>query len=84
MFLCSKCINRYKLNRSESALFGLICPECKTSTTVYPVIKSIAPDPWKENKRYPVKGWQDEVTANDTRLGYLDWVEHQKESVLNE
>ena len=36
-------------------------------------------DPWEPDPDYPVEDWQHEVAANDTRLGYLDWVEHQRE-----
>ena len=28
---------------------------------------------------YPLDDWKYEVDNNDTRLGYWDWVEHQKE-----
>lgn len=37
-------------------------------------------NPWKEDPIYPVKDWQYEVANNDTRLGYQEWVKHQKES----
>ena len=37
-------------------------------------------NPWKVHPNYPVEDWQDEVSANDTRLGYKDWVDHQIES----
>ena len=35
---------------------------------------------WDEHAEYPAKDWQYEVGNGDTRLGYWDWVEHQKES----
>ena len=44
---------------------------------------SVKPDPWTEDKDYPVSDWQDEVRANDTRLGYLEWIEHRRESEAN-
>ncbi|KKM94607.1 hypothetical protein LCGC14_1196500 [marine sediment metagenome] len=37
-------------------------------------------DIWSEDKEYPVSRWRDEVICDDTRLGYWEWVEHQKES----
>ena len=40
-------------------------------------------NPWLEDANFPVSDWQDEVRANDTRLGYPEWVEHQKESEAN-
>ena len=34
---------------------------------------------WDEDEKYPVKDWQYEVANDDTRIGYLEWVEHTKE-----
>lgn len=39
-------------------------------------------DPWKEHDNYPVKDWQHEVSENNTRLGYQDWVKHQREAKI--
>lgn len=41
-------------------------------------------DLWKPDPKYPVKDWQHEVAADDTRLGYLDWAEHQREASEDE
>jgi hypothetical protein len=38
------------------------------------------PDPWSEDPDYPVSDWQFEVAMNDTRLGYREWVSHQREA----
>lgn len=38
------------------------------------------PSHWEENPDYPVADWRLEVQNDDTRLGYLEWVEHRKES----
>ena len=35
-------------------------------------------DPWKEDPDYPVSDWQYEVANDDTRAGYLDWVESKR------
>lgn len=37
------------------------------------------PDPWASDAQFPVSDWQTEVANGDTRLGYLDWVEQQRE-----
>jgi hypothetical protein len=38
-------------------------------------------DPWREEDAdWPLCDWQDDVRNNYTRLGYWDWVEHNKES----
>ncbi len=38
-------------------------------------------DPWRdEDADYPLADWRYDVANNDTRLGYRDWVEHNKES----
>ena len=34
---------------------------------------------WDNDPDYPVEDWQYEVANGDTRLGYREWVEHQKE-----
>ena len=34
---------------------------------------------WDDDPDYPVAGWQDEVANDDTRLGYWQWVEAQRE-----
>ena len=33
---------------------------------------------WDEDEKYPVKDWQYEVANDDTRIGYLEWVEHSR------
>lgn len=32
---------------------------------------------WGEHPDYPVLDWVNEVSNDDTRLGYWDWVAHQ-------
>jgi len=34
---------------------------------------------WDEDKEYPVEDWRHEVAEDNTRLGYLEWVVHQRE-----
>ena len=36
-------------------------------------------DVWASDDGYTVEHWQYEVAEDDTRLGYWDWVQHQKE-----
>lgn len=36
-------------------------------------------DPWRVDPDYPLADWVQEVTNDDTRQGYLDWVAHEKE-----
>ncbi len=52
------------------------CPKCGACAFV---IKP-ATDVWAENAKYPIADWQHEVANDDTRQGYLNWVEHMKES----
>ena len=37
---------------------------------------------WKdeEDPDWPMSEWKDDVAAGNTRLGYFEWVEHNKES----
>lgn len=34
---------------------------------------------WSEDPEHPVADWKYEVANDDTRLGYWEWVGHQKE-----
>ncbi len=34
---------------------------------------------WDEYIDWPVSDWQYDVANGDTRLGYHDWVDHQRE-----
>jgi hypothetical protein len=34
---------------------------------------------WQSDDKYPVADWRHEVTEDNTRLGYLEWVIHQRE-----
>lgn len=36
-------------------------------------------DIWADDPEYPVSDWQLEVANDDTRLGYWQWVEAQRE-----
>lgn len=33
---------------------------------------------WDEDPKHPVEEWKYEVSNDDTRLGYKDWVAHRK------
>lgn len=35
--------------------------------------------PWADDDDHPVSDWKAEVAADETRLGYQDWVEHRLE-----
>lgn len=35
-------------------------------------------DYWNDNDDFPIENWQYEVANADTRLGYHDWIESQK------
>lgn len=35
---------------------------------------------WKNDPEYTPDDWRAEVVNDDTRLGYKEWVEHQKEA----
>lgn len=35
-------------------------------------------DPWADDPDHPVADWKTEVANDDTRLGYLDWVESRR------
>lgn len=37
-------------------------------------------DPWGEDAEYPVDDWKYEVANDDTRRGYWDWVDSQREA----
>jgi|GEM_PF-3251141 hypothetical protein len=35
---------------------------------------------WEDDPEYPAEDWQYEVTLGNTRLGYHDWVEHERDA----
>ena len=37
-------------------------------------------DPWADDPEWPSDEWRNDVSAGDTRLGYADWVKHNKEA----
>jgi len=41
-------------------------------------------DHWENDPHYPVDDWKAEVANDDTRLGYLDWVEARSELLASE
>lgn len=45
---------------------------------------SEAIDPWAEDPEYPVADWQYEVANDDTRNGYIQWVQASRERDQNE
>jgi hypothetical protein len=38
-----------------------------------------ASDPWSEDADFPVADWQHAVANDETRLGYKDWCDHQRQ-----
>ena len=48
-------------------------PELRREPTLQPASH------WEEDETYPVEDWRREVVDDDTRLGYLEWVTHQRE-----
>lgn len=36
-------------------------------------------DAWSDDPDYPISDWKYEVQNDDTRLGYLAWIERQRE-----
>lgn len=39
---------------------------------------------WTEHPAFPRADWKAEVAADDTSLGYWDWVSHKREEKINE
>ncbi|MGX1201105.1 hypothetical protein [Marinobacter sp. MBR-105] len=39
---------------------------------------------WGSDPQFPVADWQQEVANDDTRLGYWDWVQVQREQADDE
>lgn len=39
-----------------------------------------ARDPWAEDPKFPASEWRREAWEDNTRLGYWEWVQHQRES----
>ena len=43
-----------------------------------------AEDGWTEDPDWPLADWRYEVANDDTRLGYAEWVKHNKEATADE
>ena len=56
-------------------------PKFKDPVTTEEVktFKDVCGGHWEEHPYYPVSDWQAEVEADDTRLGYWEWVYKQEE-----
>lgn len=52
----------------------------KTFPELYDWLRPEHPDPWKSDPDYPVEDWRHEVANDDTRHGYLDWVQSRKDA----
>jgi hypothetical protein len=39
---------------------------------------------WTEHPAFPRGDWKEEVAADNTQLGYWDWVSHKREEKINE
>jgi len=75
------------LNGLEARLRDLkSCPPSETHEAVgdpydtYEIEPEPEVNPWGEDPEFSVEDWQLEVTNNDTRRGYVDWVKAQRES----
>lgn len=44
----------------------------------------VVEDVWSEDQEYPRSAWVEQVTNNDTNLGYWEWVSHSREIQTNE
>jgi len=60
----------------------------KAVRALFDEVVARAPSPaagsyWDEDPEYAVADWRYEVANDDTRLGYLEWVEHQRESATH-
>lgn len=78
--LCSHCrnillrnVDRNLLEKLDKAAGDVLCPACTNR----------ARSPWEEDPAYEVSEWRQEVVDDNTRLGYLDWVDHKRESEGN-
>ena len=49
--------------------FGVVATE---------IIDTLKPSHWDEDPEYSVEAWKDEVTCDDTRQGYAEWVQSQR------
>lgn len=49
------------------------------TATIKQATNEVIPDVWAEDDAWPVADWKYDVGNGDTRLGYWDWVEHNRE-----
>jgi len=54
------------------------------SRPVLPKIEQDSASHWDEDPQFPVEDWRREVAEDHIRLGYLEWVTHQREAADDE
>ena len=62
------------------AVVTLLHPTHKGSKRVHATRKMESRDVWGEHPTYQRSDWRQEVSGNDTNLGYWDWVVQQIEA----
>jgi hypothetical protein len=60
------------------------CSEVLDEPRVIPPAYLKPPSHWDTDPEFPIWDWQYEVTNGDTRLGYREWTEHQREARSDE
>lgn len=75
---------------------GGVCPDCgeeippqavdgsECSNCEHVFVASRSDNHWVSDPNYPVEDWRIEVANDDTRLGYGEWLQHQREASLDE
>lgn len=69
---CGNCWAEYTASAEDDHSNGL-CPQCWNHVDQDRYERHLA-------DKYPMEEWQSEVSAGDTKLGYVEWIAHQKES----
>ena len=61
--------------KPENPFRYLVCAARFMMSDEFPVMDA---DLWQQDPEYPLSDWQHEVSNNETRQGYWEWVNHQK------
>ena len=80
---CEEDKTAWMLCRGDAAEWRLAAQEMAAERRggYYPIM-SRRKNPWLSDRDNPVEDWKYEVANDDTRLGYLEWVESRRRNPL--
>jgi hypothetical protein len=82
--LCEACwLSEYCASKDSMSLTNMLCSSCYRKDDrdgLWAYSREIGVcDPWQEDAQFPLQDWKYEVNNDDTRAGYLEWVQNRRD-----